>query len=95
MEIATKPGLFPRQLLFSFLLSAFALVGIGLMVLGYWVALAAGAEVWSTTWRNLAALVILAIGGAVYLIALSVVRTAAAIAYLALDGQDDSSEASA
>jgi len=87
-ETTTRPGLFPRQLLFSFLLSAFALIGFGLMVMGYWIVLAAGAEVWSTTWRNLAALIFLAVGGAPYLMALSVVRTAAAIAYLELDGQD-------
>jgi hypothetical protein len=88
METTTRPGLFPRQLLFSFLLSVFALIGFGLMVMGYWIALAAGAEVWSTTWRNLAALIFLAVGGAAYLMALAVVRTAAAIAYLELDGQD-------
>jgi hypothetical protein len=94
VEIATKPGLFTRQLLFSFLLSVFGLVGIGLMVLGYWVVLTAGGAVWSTNWSGLAALVILAVGGAVYLMALAVVRTAAAIAYLELDIQDDFSEAS-
>lgn len=93
VDTATKPGVFFRQLLFSFLLSVFALVGIGLMLLGYWVVLSAGADVWSTTWRNIAALVILAVGGVAYLMALAVVRTAAAIAYLGLDNQDDFSEA--
>jgi hypothetical protein len=90
IELATKPGLFPRQLLFSFMISVFGLVGIGLMVLGYWVVLAAGGAVWSTNWSGLAALVILAVGGAAYLMALAVVRTAAATAYLELDGQDTS-----
>ena len=93
VDSVTKPGVFFRQLLFSFLLSVFALVGIGLMLLGYWVVLSAGADVWSTTWRNIAALVILAVGGVAYLMALAVVRTAAAIAYLGLDNQDDFSEA--
>jgi hypothetical protein len=93
VDTATKPGVFSRQLLFSFLLSVFALVGIGLILLGYWVVLSAGADVWSTTWRNIAALVIFAVGGAAYLMALAVVRTAAAIAYLGLDNQDDFSEA--
>jgi tartrate dehydratase beta subunit/fumarate hydratase class I family protein len=63
------------------------------MLLGYWVVLSAGADVWSTTWRNIAALVILAVGGAAYLMALAVVRTAAAIAYLELDGHDSLAEA--
>jgi tartrate dehydratase beta subunit/fumarate hydratase class I family protein len=57
------------------------------------VVLSAGADVWSTTWRNIAALVILAVGGAAYLMALAVVRTAAAIAYLELGSNDDSLEA--
>lgn len=85
ISMATQQSLVARQVLFSFILGAFSLLGLGIAAIGIQIANAAGADTWSTKWRDAAAILLLAVAGIVYLIALATTRISAALAYIRLD----------